>query len=227
VGALVRFWSLADQYAEISDGAAMLNGYTPNEINEDVEIPDFVESLPACWCEIREGSLYLPEYQEHNGQTGKSRALAAKRKERSRKRHASVTPMSRSSVTQTGPEKRREEKNINTPLTPLGGNSTKPKQNPSDWSEVAKLLPDESPLNCARFRDCWSEWVQFRNETRKRLTAASVKKQIANLHAWGLDGAVASIENSISSGYQGLFEVAPKRDKAEDDFSWYDQMGTG
>ncbi len=101
VGALVTLWSLADEYAEEN---GCLYGYTSDDINAEVGIESFCESLPDCWIDLSGEWVKLPEYQQHNGDTAKKRAQDQERQ----KRHRSVTKTSRNerdkSVT-------REEKN--------------------------------------------------------------------------------------------------------------------
>lgn len=77
----------------------------------------------------------------------------------------------------------------------------------------ASLPGQEFPetLNTEEFKTTWSEWVQFRKETKKALTPSTVSKQLAKLEAWGSAKAVQSIENSISNGWQGLFDPDGKQ----------------
>lgn len=105
-GALVTLWCLADAHA---DESGELVGYTCDDIDAHVGVPGFCESLPADWIDTSGEFVKLPEYQEHNGTTGKTRAQAAKRQ----KAHRRATEVSRSkrdtSVTR-GEERREEEK---------------------------------------------------------------------------------------------------------------------
>lgn len=103
-GALVTLWCLADSHAEEN---GMLVGYTAADIDALVEVPGFCAALPPDWIDLTAEYVKLPEYQEHNGTTGKSRSMATKRQ----KKHRDVTDVSRAkrdtSVTRL--EKRREE----------------------------------------------------------------------------------------------------------------------
>ncbi|MCK5226427.1 MAG: hypothetical protein KAQ89_06875 [Planctomycetes bacterium] len=104
VGALVTLWAFADDYA---DESGVLFGYTIDDINNEVGIKKFCESLPECWIDLSGEWVKLPEYQEHNGSTGKKRAQDQARQ----KRHRSVTDTSRSNGDKkaTREEKRRED----------------------------------------------------------------------------------------------------------------------
>ena len=107
-GALYLMWSLADEIAEErEDGGAFLPGYEPVDLDDHVGIEGFAEALPDEWMEIRSDGLYLPDYVEHNGATGKKRAQDQKRQ---KKRRQTVSGSSRTNATEKRPEKRREEK---------------------------------------------------------------------------------------------------------------------
>lgn len=104
-GALVTLWCLADSHA---DENGELIGYTPDDIDALVGVPGFTAALPKDWIDLSGEFVKLPEYQEHNGTSGKARAQAAKRQ----KAHRSVTVASRSErdTSVTREEKKREEK---------------------------------------------------------------------------------------------------------------------
>ena len=52
----------------------------------------------------------------------------------------------------------------------------------------------------------WQDWEQHRREKRVRLTPLALKKQLAEMFAWGPERSVAAIEFSIAKGYTGLIE---------------------
>lgn len=68
-------------------------------------------------------------------------------------------------------------------------------------------IPDA--LDCDAFRAAWDEWIAYRRERRLTVTPRTLKAQAAKLAGFGLDGALASIEQSIAQGWQGLFEPKP------------------
>jgi hypothetical protein len=67
------------------------------------------------------------------------------------------------------------------------------------WSIWPKELDRED------VKQAWRDWIDHRAELRKPLTSAAIRRQLAFLAALGPDGAVASIEQSIMNGWQGLF----------------------
>lgn len=104
-GALVTLWCLADTH---TDENGVLTGYTADDVDALVSIPGFCNSLPTDWIDLSGEFVKLPNYQQHNGSTGKSRSQAAKRQTLSRSnRDKSVTRE----------DKKREEKNKN-PIVP-------------------------------------------------------------------------------------------------------------
>lgn len=76
LGALVTLWALGDDYAD-ADG--MLLGWTAADMDREVGLPGFCESLPADWIDLGGEWLQLPAYQQHNGTTAKSRAQTQRR----------------------------------------------------------------------------------------------------------------------------------------------------
>lgn len=81
-GALYVIWSLADLYA---DENGVLQGYTSKDLNEEVEIENFCESLPSDWIDLSEKYVKLPNYVDHNGSTSKKRSETLKRVQKHRK----------------------------------------------------------------------------------------------------------------------------------------------
>lgn len=109
VGRLWKVWSWADQH--VSDCHAI--GVTDVTLDRISGTPGFADAMRRVgWIEGDSDAPALPKFDRHNGQSAKRRALATERQ--SRKRHADVTPESR-----TERDQRREEKS-NTPIVPKG-----------------------------------------------------------------------------------------------------------
>jgi hypothetical protein len=108
IGALVILWSLADEYAEAN---GRLPGYTKEDLDRETELPGFCDALPPDWFEIKDGVIYLPNYQQHNGDTAKRRAENTARQQRLRARQNLSRNLSRGSrdKSATREEKRRED----------------------------------------------------------------------------------------------------------------------
>lgn len=58
-----------------------------------------------------------------------------------------------------------------------------------------------------RFSEAWQDWIEHRNQIRKPLTDAAIKKQLKMLAEYSEDDAVKIINQSIQNGWQGLFEI--------------------
>lgn len=64
----------------------------------------------------------------------------------------------------------------------------------------------ELPFSSEAFSKAWQSWLDYRKELKKPLKDATVKAQWKEFVKWGEAGAIASIEQSIKNGWQGLFE---------------------
>lgn len=101
LGGVLSAWCLFDDQTE--DGR--LDGYTPEVFDEVVGFPGLARAMESVgWLEIGHNFLAAPRFSEHNGQTAKRRAQDAVRKLSARKADIPRT--------ESGLEKRREEKSI-------------------------------------------------------------------------------------------------------------------
>jgi hypothetical protein len=103
VGRLHRVWSWYNKHTESGHAASVTNVTVDEVAGRD----GFAQAMiSAGWGEEADGVFTLPKFDRHNGNTAKSRALAAQRQGKSRakrdKSHADT-------VTKTQPEKRRED----------------------------------------------------------------------------------------------------------------------
>lgn len=104
VGKLFRIWRWFDQ--QTVDGNAQ--GVTKALLDRIVGVTGFCDAMASVdWLIIRDGGISLPNFENHNGATAKSRAQGAKRAAKLRGSDKSNAP----SVTDALPreEKRREE----------------------------------------------------------------------------------------------------------------------
>jgi hypothetical protein len=101
LGCLCRLWIWADQQT-IDGHGVCVTGVTLNRITCHAGFSDALQNVG--WLSGDELNFTLPNFERHNGETAKTRALATKRKEK--QRHAETV----TGVTlKTRPEKRREE----------------------------------------------------------------------------------------------------------------------
>ncbi len=104
VGKLLRLWIWAGQ--QTVDGCAV--SATETFVDRLARVPEFAKAMQAVgWLRVESGRLVFPNFDHHNGETAKKRALSAKRmaKVRAKEPDKSCAP----SATKAQPEKRREE----------------------------------------------------------------------------------------------------------------------
>lgn len=101
VGGLFAVWCLFDTHS--ADG--QLSGYTPDALDELVGFQGIAGAMESVgWLSHDADGVYLPRFEEHNGQSAKRRAQETDRKRTERKASASDADKKR-----TREEKRREE----------------------------------------------------------------------------------------------------------------------
>lgn len=119
VGKLHRVWCWAD--SQLRDGNAA--SVTKKWIDRYTNVAGFADAMErAGWLEVTEEGIAFPNFDRHNGQPAKARALTSIRVAASRQRNCNGA-----SVTETLPEKRREEyiEPPNPPCVPQGDFSTR------------------------------------------------------------------------------------------------------
>jgi hypothetical protein len=62
------------------------------------------------------------------------------------------------------------------------------------------------PFSSEAFSKAWQSWIDYRKELKKPLKDATVTAQWKEFVKWGEEKSIASIEQSIKNGWQGLFE---------------------
>ena len=111
VGLLVRFWSWADKQTIDGNGIKI----TKTRIDSLTGRSGFASAMIAIgWLTGEDGSLQLPNFQRHNGVSGKARALESEAKRLRRSSQKMSDKLSDNCPTKKAekvrPEKRREEK---------------------------------------------------------------------------------------------------------------------
>lgn len=201
LGKLVRIWAWADQ--QTIDGNA--GSVTKGVLDRLAFITGFADALISVgWLAYHDGKLILPNFERHNGESSKKRALTNRRVAEHRKRVTQkVTP---TALQKELPEE-EEEEDINTDL-PL--NPPRQKRASKQFEPEAIALPDWLP------ETLWNEWVQFRQALRKPIrTEQGANGAIRELEKFRQQGFTPEqvIRHSIANEYQGLF--APKSVRPE------------
>lgn len=162
VGKLHRLWSWAD--AHTADGTAV--GLDVEWVDETVAAPGFGAAMVAAgWLEVLENGIRFANFDRHNGQPAKVRALKKDRMERFRgARSATVAPPEEEK------KKRREEKDIPTSSVP----TSKPRAASSPGPKVAWSADSGWSGISDADRSEWSE----------AFPGAVIDQELAKAHAW-------------------------------------------
>lgn len=129
VGKLHRLWSWAD--AHTADGFAA--GLDAEWVEEFVGCPGFAAAMAAAgWLEVDAAGVRFANFERHNGQPAKVRALRKTRMERFR---------GAARATDAPPEKRREEKS-NTPAAPVAASDSPKRRKRSQPTDVVSWSAD-------------------------------------------------------------------------------------
>lgn len=186
VGKLVRIWSWFDTHT--IDGNA--NSVTFSLLDRLAGITGFAEQMTFVgWLDQKGHVLTLPNFEYHNGETAKKRALGKNRQDKFRNNDESNANSNASSVTKALPEKRREEKII--------------KENKEDATSVAFVLPDWIE------KETWDAFVQMRKRIGKPPTDYAKKLIVDKLVKFKANGQDVKqvLEKSITSSWQDVFEI--------------------
>jgi len=177
LGKVIRIWIWADQQTYDGDAGSV----TLALLDRVAGMEKFGKALQrAGWLRKEGGRFVFPNFDRHNGQTAKQRALTRKRMAKLRGKTGDAP-----GVTKSSPEKRREEKSSctnvqETPLPPL--------------------------IDTAEFRTAWADWRKHRKEIGKPVKPTAAANKLRQLETWGAARAVAAIRHSIGNGWQGIFE---------------------
>jgi hypothetical protein len=149
VGKLVRIWSWFDTHTV--DGNAM--SVTYSLLDRLAGVTGFAEQMTFVgWLNQDGHVLSLPNFEYHNGETAKKRALGKNRQEKHRSNDDSNANSNASSVTETLPEKRREEKSI---------------KEDKEKATVVACPPDVE-------QQVWDDWKQLRKAKKAPVTETVV-----------------------------------------------------
>jgi hypothetical protein len=142
VGCCWKIWAWADSHTP--DGN--LQRVTDVTLDRFTGVTGFATALRAVgWLAGNDQALSLPKFTEHNGHTAKKRAETAMRVANHRKQK-SVTSV----TSKVLPEKRREEKSINTPKSPKGTEEYSP-----EFLKFWEIFP---PRRKDKKRATWKAW---------------------------------------------------------------------
>ena len=223
VGKLFRVWAWFDQQTENGNAPTV----TKMLLDRKVGVTGFCDAVIQSGWMTETDSLTLPNFDRHNGQTAKNRALTAKRVAKHKKSNAdTVTPSVNSALPKE--EKRREEKNIiNSPAKQayadddliFADNMHKAilvqqpnfkKPNLESWAKEIRLMRERDNRN---YQDMEKVFVWARNDNFWQGNILSAKKFREKY-----DQLVAQMGRNQYQGQAGV------NDLDIDDTSWINEM---
>lgn len=167
VGKLIRFWAWCDQQS-ISGNALTV---TDSVLDRITHQPGFSDALrKVAWLEVRSGSLQVPRFDRHNGQTSKARAVCNRRvaEHRDKCNARSVTNVTPQALVKPLPEKSREEKSITSSNEEVGADRKKTYLLDEEfWAEMRRHYPDIDVDAESRKMDAWLLARPGRKKTRQ------------------------------------------------------------
>lgn len=97
----------------------------------------------------------------------------------------------------------------------------------ADHNNIRLIIKDEySKINIQELvfeddesNEAWKEWLQYRKEKKKSVTGRTKEMQIRLLQSLTPQERIASINQSITQGWTGLFEVKIPKKQQKNDFS--------
>jgi hypothetical protein len=213
VGKLMRVWTWFDENAVGCHAPSV----TKKILERDVGVTGFCQAMiNAGWMLDEDNLISLPNYDRHNGESAKQRALATERK--AKQRTQDVTEMSRSHRDKCVT---REEKTLLTPPTP---SCETPKKKAQDEQEIPEFFKAE-----------WDEYVQMRKEKRSKLTPTTVKRLLKKLAQYPPEVARAMLLKSVEKGWTGVFgpedgavdknTIAPRTAMSDDKWNVHNMKG--
>jgi hypothetical protein len=202
VGKLVRIWVWADQNS--LDGNALT--VTDAFLDRVTACPGFAGALREVgWLSGRQGLLTIPNFDRHNGQTAKARAVTNRRVSRHRAKSggnaASVTDVTPESLQKPLPEKRREEDNP--PKAPQGAAAGKTSEGDGSRPLPKQVYPPALAAS-AEFVACWEgEWLPYLLQRKDgRLPAMiTLDRQLGTCLKLGPAKAVLGLRSAIDKGW--------------------------
>ena len=143
VGKLCRIWSWFDTHTVNGNASCVTFSF----IDRYVGVAGFGEQVALVGWLYQDGhSLSLPNFGYHNGETAKTRALGKNRAEKARSNAESNEISNAPPVTKPLPEKRREEKSINTPIPPNGDKPSKKESQAISLKAWLEEIKPEKPI---------------------------------------------------------------------------------
>ncbi|AZV17318.1 DNA replication domain protein [Klebsiella pneumoniae] len=193
LGKLVRIWAWADQ--QTVDGNA--GSVTKGVLDRIAFITGFADALIAVgWLAYDGNKLILPNFERHNGESSKKRALTNRRVAAHRKNETQKVTLT--ALQKALPEEEEEEE-VKDKIPP----------NPPRGREPKKSYPYPEQLNA----EAWDEWKAYRSEMRFKAYAPTERSEgaaiteLINLSGGNHTRQMQIVKQSMAKGWKGLFEL--------------------
>lgn len=193
LGKLVRIWAWADQ--QTVDGNA--GSVTKGVLDRIAFITGFADALIAVgWLAYDGNKLILPNFERHNGESSKKRALTNRRVAAHRKNETQKVTLA--ALQKALPEEEEEEE-VKDKIPP----------NPPRGREQKKSYPYPEQLNA----EAWDEWKAYRSEMRFKAYAPTERSEgaaiteLINLSGGNHTRQMQIVKQSMAKGWKGLFEL--------------------
>ncbi|HBR3614611.1 DNA replication domain protein [Klebsiella pneumoniae] len=193
LGKLVRIWAWADQ--QTVDGNA--GSVTKGVLDRIAFITGFADALIAVgWLAYDGNKLILPNFERHNGESSKKRALTNRRVAAHRKNETQKVTLA--ALQKALPEEEEEEE-VKDKIPP----------NPPRGREPKKSYPYPEQLNA----EAWDEWKAYRSEMRFKAYAPTERSEgaaiteLINLSGGNHARQMQIVKQSMAKGWKGLFEL--------------------
>ncbi|HHT0464839.1 TPA: DNA replication domain protein [Raoultella planticola] len=204
LGKLVRIWAWADQ--QTVDGNA--GSVTKGVLDRIAFITGFADALIAVgWLAYDGNKLILPNFERHNGESSKKRALTNRRVAAHRKNE--TQKVTQPALQKALPEEEEEEEEEVKDKTP---------PNPPRGREPKKSYPYPEQLNA----EAWEEWKAYRRENRFKAYAPTERSEgaaiteLINLSGGDHQAQMLIVQQSMAKGWKGLFELKQKNARREE-----------
>lgn len=208
VGKLLRVWGWFSNHT--IDGNAP--SVTKALLDRDCGVTGFCAAMvEAGWMIEEDGRIRLPNFDRHNSQTAKNRALTAKRVANHKVKSNASSVTSRVSSALPREDKIREEVHPHTHVKKEIISSSEEK------SDACVSVPKDIPV---AIQDAFARWVQFRfDRDGVRMGAIQQEAVLMDLLRRGPEKAVADINFSILKTAKSILDSANDFEKTRIDQS--------
>ena len=221
VGHLIRFWIWVDQ--NVSRNCPGFGG-TKAGLDREAGRTGFCDAMiKVGWLTLKDGRFEIPDFDDHLSQSAKTRADEAKRKQNQRvsrsERDMSGTNVPQKTGRHGGPEKRREEKILNTETetrTHARGDISAESQPPAPDPVLADLDAPAEPVvipEAMRGPEVLKAARQWFRHLRGRACERLPEEGSEQLRefwrladSWGPQRFVRAVSFSVARGYANLVE---------------------